>query len=136
MLEDLAAKFSDMDLNDMNIPKDLDCNKATLEGQVNFYRVETLKNCYESLIEYIVTHGADKEPARAQLILALMVRHHDLQEVQKSHGSSGGAKKKKATPDDTIDKAKKAAIAVPAFALPEHAYSMKALSLILNMILL
>ena len=92
LLEDLSTKFSDLDLNDMNVEKNLDCNKNSVEGQVNFYRVETLKNCYEALIEFIITHGADKERSRATLILKLMSRHFDLQEVQKSSG--GGAKGK------------------------------------------
>lgn len=133
LLEDIAHKFSEIDLNDMNIPKDLDCNKATIAGQVNNLRVETLKNCYEAIIEYVITHGADKEVARAQLILMLMSRHYDLQEVQKkTAGASGGKAKKKA--NDTIDKAKKAP--PPPFELPEHAFSLKALSVILNMVLL
>lgn len=134
LLEDLASKFSDLDLNDMNIPKDLDCNKSSVEGQVNFLKIETLKNVYEALIEYVITHGADKEISRATLILKLMTRHHDLQEVQKTT-SGGGKKGKKADKNDTINVAKKAQI-VPSFVLPEHAFSLKALSVVLNMILM
>ena len=55
--------------------------RATVEGQVNYFRVESLKNCYEALMEYVVTHGADKNAAKSRLILQLMTRHHDLQEV-------------------------------------------------------
>lgn len=134
ILEDIALKFSEMDLNDMNVTKDMDCNKATVPGQVNYLRIETLKNCYEAIIEYVITHGADKEVARAHLILALMTRHHDLQEVQKKTANSGAKGKKKAAANDTIDKAKKAPPAP--FELPEHAFSLKALSVILNMVLL
>ena len=189
LLENLASKFADMDLNDMNVEKNLDCNKNTVEGQVNFYRVESLKNCYEALIEYVLTHGADKEQSRAGLVIRLLTKHHDLQEVHKSSGmgkyrstqcsstdhpasegvmyftkykncgiilttteiscknfnqsyvsgsggtkaGGGGGKRKKAA-DDTIAKAKKAPEAP--FDLPPHAFSLKALSLVLHMILM
>ena len=36
MLEALAKKFADMDLNDMNIDKYMDCNKASVLGNDNF----------------------------------------------------------------------------------------------------
>ena len=107
ILEALASKFSDMDLNDMNIDRHLDCNKATVEGQVNYYRVESLKNCYEALMEYVTTHGADKDSSRARLILQLMTRHHDLLEVQKTSGGGkekAGKKKKNEPKNDTIVK--------------------------------
>ena len=81
ILDALTSKFADMDLNDMNIVRHLDCNRATVEGQVNFLRVESLKNCYEALMEYIATHGADKNASKSRLILQLMTKHHDLQEV-------------------------------------------------------
>ena len=29
-------------------------------GQANNFKVESLKNCYEALMEYVITHGADK----------------------------------------------------------------------------
>ena len=36
MLEALAKKFADMDLNDMNIDKYIDCNKSSVTGNNNF----------------------------------------------------------------------------------------------------
>ena len=36
MLEALAKKFADMDLNDMNIDKHIDCSKASVPGNDNF----------------------------------------------------------------------------------------------------
>ena len=76
-------------------------------GQSNNLKVESLKNCYEALMEYIITHGADKDASKARLILQLMTKHHDLQEAQKSSGGSkekGAKKKKNENKDDTIVK--------------------------------
>ena len=122
-----------MDLNDMNIEKNADYNKvATVQGQVNALRVESMKNCYEALIEYVITHGANNDTSRAGKILALFVRHKDLTDLIAKSGAA--AAKKKAKKDDTIAKAK--AAPPPNFILPEHAYSLKALSVTLHMILM
>ena len=138
MLQKLAKKFSDMDLNDMNFEKHADYGKSTVQGQVNAMRVESMKNCYEALMEYLIHHGAGKENAKAGMLLALNVRHEDLRNLVAKNSSAAAKKAKKAkkdqTLDDTIQKAK--APNAPDFTLPEHAISLKAISVLLNMILL
>ena len=84
MIENLTEKFANMELNDMGIEKHADYNKSTVQGQVNALRVDSLKNCYEALIEYIITHGADKNTSRAGKILALFIRHQDLSNLLKA----------------------------------------------------
>ena len=138
MLEKLAKKFSDIDLNDMNFEKQADYGKSTVQGQVNALRVESMKNCYEALMEYLINHGAGKENSKAGMLLALNIRHEDLRNLVKSNSGAGAkAKAKKAKKDqmdDTIQKAK--APNAPNFTLPEHAFSLKTLSVLLNMLLM
>ena len=142
MLESLTQKFSTMDLNDMNFAKNADYGRSSTNGQVNAMRVESMKNCYEALMEYVITHGAEKSDGKARLLLALHVRHEDLRNLVKSQPSSGGAGKGKGakkganankTLDDTIQKAK--APNAPDFLVPEHAFSLRALATVLHMIL-
>ena len=138
MLESLTQKFSTMDLNDMNFEKNADYGRNSTNGQVNAMRVESMKNCYEALMEYVITHGVEKSDGKARLLLALHIRHEDLRGLVKSGPNGGGGKSKKgakkdANMDDTIQKAK--APNAPDFLLTEHAFSFKSLASILQMIL-
>jgi hypothetical protein len=42
-----------------------------------------MKNTYESMMEYVITHGADKDESRARLLLALFTRHKDISDLLK-----------------------------------------------------
>ena len=138
MLETLSETFKDKDLNDMNLEKQGvgEYNRTTVRGQANSFRVDCMKNVYEALMEYVLTHGADKDVSKAQRVLGLYTRWKELNDlVKKGAGNAGGGKKKKAAAaaDDTIQKAK---AIEPTFVIPEHVYSLKALSLVMNMILM
>ena len=61
----------------------MDCGKGTAQGQVNALRVESMKNCLEALMEYVIHHGAGKDDAKARMLLALNIRHEDLRELVK-----------------------------------------------------
>ena len=112
MLETLSETFKDKDLNDMNLEKQGvgEYNRVTVRGQANSFRVDCMKNVYEALIEYVLTHGADKDVSKAQRVLGLYTRWKELNDLVKKGGAGnaggGGKKKKAAAADDTIQKAK------------------------------
>ena len=83
LMEDLTSKFSSIELAEMNFAKDAEYDRKTLEGQANALRVDCMKNVYESLMEYLLTSGADKSVSRAQRVLGLFSRHRDLNELIK-----------------------------------------------------
>ena len=88
LMEDLTSKFSSIELAEMNFAKDAEYDRKTLKGQANALRVDCMKNVYESLMEYLLTSGADKSVSRAQRVLGLYTRHRDLNElikVKKNH---------------------------------------------------
>ena len=83
LMEDLTSKFSSIELAEMNFAKDAEYDRKTLKGQANALRVDCMKNVYESLMEYLLTSGADKSVSRAQRVLGLFSRHRDLNELIK-----------------------------------------------------
>ena len=83
LLEDLTSKFSSIELAEMNFAKDAEYDRKTLKGQANALRVDCMKNVYESLMEYLLTSGADKSVSRANRVLGLFTRFKDLNELTK-----------------------------------------------------
>lgn len=139
LLEDLSKKYSTVDLTDMNFEKNADYSRTT--GQTNALRVDSMKNVLEALMEYVITHGIDVDDDKARLLLALFTRHTEISELLKASGvtTRGGAKKKKdELASQTVLKAgpSKVKATKSSFMLPEHAFSLKALSVVLKTMLI
>lgn len=116
------------------------------QGERNIFMVELLKTLLESLMNHVMTRGADIDEDKARLLLQLFRRHKELAALLKGTGGGGGAKgaaaggaKKKKDKNESQQLAKKGAPAkhrAGAFAMPEHAYTLRAINVLFRAVLL
>lgn len=82
-LNDLARKYANSDLTDLNFVKDVDYSRQTLAGETNVNKIELLKNVFESLMEFTITHGGDVQEDKASILLKLFRRHQEISNLIK-----------------------------------------------------
>ena len=78
MIMSLAEKYAKLELVDLDFEKEADYSRTTIQGEKNALSVDLLKNVYESLMEYVITHGADVSEDKAKLLLDLYEKHSDV----------------------------------------------------------
>ena len=83
MILTLAEKYSKIELVDLDFEKEADYNRSSLGGEKNALAVELLKNVYESLMEYVITHGADVQEDKAKMLMDLYEKHSDVSALLK-----------------------------------------------------
>ena len=136
LMEKLTRKYIDADLVELDFEKNANYNKGT----VGFSKVENLKNVYEALMEYNITHGVDVSDQKARNVINLFRRHQDVNELLTKKNLPGGGKAKKAAGEGGAKKVagekKGVAENKNIFTVPEIAISLKSISIILRAILM
>ncbi len=83
LLEELSRRYHEADLMDMGFEKDGDFGRESVEGKKNLAKVALVKSLLEALMDYLMTHGADADEAKAGRLIGLFKRRGEVAELVK-----------------------------------------------------
>jgi len=151
-LDSLTERYSEVEVKELWFQPQDNLDRKTPEGKKRCLEVEIMMSVYEALMDYVVTHGADKHLIKANLLLKLLHNHQALSNLlnaPKAKKAGNKEKGKKADGNDTVadvggekdkenkapDRGTKRARDPAEFNMDKHAFSLRSLAVILQSVL-
>ena len=136
LLDEMVTKYGDCEPGELGFDVTDNFDKKTRHGEKNMSQVEQLKCLLESLMEYVFSHGADRDMTKNNQLLNLFNTYcsfdklvsTSLQRQKAKKGEKGKNDKKDPTQDVSNESSKNSSHYSP----PLHCFSLKCLSLLIK----
>lgn len=154
-MERLCERYSECEIADLGFDLTDNLDRKTPDGKKRCLKIDILMTMYEAMMEFVMTHGADKVEGKATLLLQLHQNHLTLRNLlnapkPKKGGKKGDKAKKEEKEDgnETNDgekekekekekgmKRKRDGTDPDEFTMLPHAFSLRSLSVLLHSLL-
>ena len=139
-LDELVTKYANCEPGELGFGEADNFDRKTRDGEKNLLKIDQLKCLLESLMEYLFTHGAEREVTKNDQFLSLFtvytsldkVVQGSLQRLKAKKGDKGKKKDKDKDNNSTQDTSIDSGIKVASFIPPLNCFSLKCLSLMLK----
>ena len=92
-LERLCERYSDCEIGDLGFDLTDNLDRKTPDGKKRALKIDILMTMYEAMMEFVMSHGADKVEGKAVLLLKLHQNHLTLRNLLNAPKLKKGGKK-------------------------------------------